>query len=356
MLKYKIALTVALCAATLAQAGEKLVGGPFVVHDTSKSATVVWIVKGADLGVGLSPDAYSTTTSSLRAEKVSLTNLKPATTYYYNVLGTEEGKGSFKTAPSGPASFMFVVYGDTRTRHELHKRIADAIAKTSPDFVVHTGDLVSNGTDTAQWPIFFSIERDLLRKTAFFPVLGNHERNCREFYEFFDATTPYYAFDWGSAHFTVLNSDLGNIALSEEAKERFWAEQLRWLEDDLKAHQKADFRFVTMHHPPFTAVKKRQGGNPQVQPMVPLFEKYNVTAVFNGHDHNYQHHLKNGVHYIVTGGGGAPLYPVDAPLKGITVKVASTENYVRIKVDGAKAHVEAIALDGHLIDRIELGQ
>ncbi len=126
------------------------------------------------------------------------------------------------------------------------------------------------------------------------------------------------------------------------------------MEDDLAASQEADFRFVTMHHPRFTAVKRRQGGHKPVADMVPLFEKHRVTVVFNGHDHNYQHHVKNGVRYVVTGGGGAPLYPVDGPLEGITQKVESTEHYVSVKVDGAKAAVEAIALDGHIIDRIEL--
>jgi len=52
-----------------------------------------------------------------------------------------------------------------------------------------------------------------LRQIAFFPVLGNHERNTRDFYEFFQATTPYYSFDWGNAHFTVLNSDIAKSAL-----------------------------------------------------------------------------------------------------------------------------------------------
>lgn len=80
-----------------------------------------------------------------------------------------------------------------------------------------------------------------------------------------------------------------------------------------------------------------------------------MAAVFAGHDHNYQHHLKNGVHYIVTGGGGAPLAPAEAPLPGnITLKVESVEHYVPIDVEGNQAHIPAIALDGHVIETIEL--
>jgi len=34
--------------------------------------------------------------------------------------------------------------------------------------------------------VFFEIERELLRNTAFYPSLGNHERNNRQFYDFFN--------------------------------------------------------------------------------------------------------------------------------------------------------------------------
>jgi len=36
--------------------------------------------------------------------------------------------------------------------------------------------------------------------------------------------------------------------------------------------------------------------NPEMAALVPLFEKQRLTAGFFGHDHNYQHYLKNGVH------------------------------------------------------------
>jgi hypothetical protein len=41
---------------------------------------------------------------------------------------------------------------------------------------------------------------------------------------------------------------------------------------------------------------------------------------------------------------------VDKPPQGITQKVAKTENFVRVRVDGKKAHVEAITPDGATID------
>jgi len=178
--------------------------------------------------------------------------------YYYNVKGLDEGRGSFKTAPRGTADFQFAVYGDTRTRHDVHRRVIAAVMKNGmPDFVLHTGDLVADGADPALWPVFFDIERELLRNVAFYPSLGNHERNNHQFYDFFNLTTPYYSFDWGKAHFIVLCSDIGNAATSNAARESFWTEQVRWLEEDLAKSQHADFRFVVTHHPPITAVAFR---------------------------------------------------------------------------------------------------
>ncbi len=370
-------LFIFLLAVAAIAAAQKIVGGPMALNVTPRSATVVWVVLSDQANLQPAAGGVPKTAPSLRVEKATFTGLQPGTRYDYYVGGQEAGRGSFLTAPAAPtgatsqttaaastappaqpappAPYHFTVYGDTRSRHDVHRRVMAAVVKHGiPDFVLHTGDLVADGNDSAMWPIFFDIERELLRHTAFFPSLGNHERNSREYYEFFRVDTPYYSFNWGNGHFIILNSDIGNAASSAHARETFWAEQTRWFAEDLAANQKADFRFVIAHHPPFSAVARRQDGNPWMTALVPLFEKYRVSAGFFGHDHNYQHYLKNGVHYIVTGGGGAPLYDVDKPAEGITVKVVSTEHFVTVAVDGKVAHIEAIAVDGKKLDEIEI--
>src|ERR1043165_8221374 len=140
---------------------EKIAGGPFVVNATSRSATVVWIVQTDELTLQGPGGEKPRTSPSLHVEKTTLTGLKPNTHYEYGVAGQGAGKGSFKTAPlnNDPAPYQFLVYGDTRTRHDVHRSVMGAIGKLgAPDFVLHTGDLVEDGTDSSLWPVFFDIE------------------------------------------------------------------------------------------------------------------------------------------------------------------------------------------------------
>ena len=103
-----------------------------------------------------------------------------------------------------------------------------------------------------------------------------------------------------------------------------------------------------------TAVASRQNDNKQMTALMPLFEKYHVTAGLFGHDHNYQHYLKNGIHYVISGGGGAPLYDVAMPPKDITIKVVSVENFITVSVNGNTAKVVVRAVDGSVLDTFDL--
>src|SRR5215472_2369408 len=155
-----------LVAANLASVGaqppapEKIVGGPYVVNASERSATVAWVVQSGEVAFGTEPGKANKSIPVLRVKKTMLNGLHPGTTYYYQAFPGDAGRGSFKTPPSGAAKFQFVVYGDTRTRHDVHRSVVQAMLKYSqPDFILHTGDLVENGNDSSLWPIFFDIER-----------------------------------------------------------------------------------------------------------------------------------------------------------------------------------------------------
>lgn len=340
-------------AALPAMAADEVVGGPFVVNVSARSAQIVWVVKSAEVTLSTQGGAPKSA-PILHSETVTFNGLKAGTTYEYAVPGHPNLKGSFRTPAPAGQNYEFVVYGDNRTRADVHRKVIQSLLKNAnPQFVVQTGDMVADGSDSTLWPVFFDIEHELLAKTVFFPSLGNHERNAKNYYDLLQVPT-FYSFNWGNAHFAVIDTDIANMAQGESARQAAWKEQVQWLEDDLKKNQSAEFRFVAGHHPPMTAVSNRQGDNPHVTALEPMFEQLHVTATFWGHDHNYQHYLKNGVHYVIAGGGGAPLYDVDKPPQGITIKVQSIENFVRVQVEGKVAHVAAMSPDGAKLDSFDM--
>src|SRR5215471_6019542 len=106
-------------------AGQKFAGGPYVVGVTSKSATVAWVVQVDEVTFRPPAGAAVLTAPALKVQTSTLTGLQPDTRYEYNVgSGGDEGKGYFKTAPSSSEmSYRFDVYGDNRTRPDVHAKV-----------------------------------------------------------------------------------------------------------------------------------------------------------------------------------------------------------------------------------------
>ena len=84
-----------------------------------------------------------------------------------------------------------------------------------------------------------------------------------------------------------------------------------------------------------------------------LFEKYKVNAVFSGHLHNYQRRVINGITYIITAGGGAPLYPMDGQDETRLAAVV-TYHFVDLTIDGKKLVGSVITPEGKEIDHFTI--
>src|SRR5262249_5231476 len=135
-------------------------------------------------------------------------------------------------------------------------------------------------------------------------------------------------------------TDITNISNSEAAQEAFSSEPVRWLEVDLRKSQSADFRFVSAHHPLVTAVERRQGDNPHMTTLMPVLERYKVTAASLATTTTIST-ISNTVFYSTTGGAAHPLYDLDRPPQGITKVVSRTENFMVVNVNGATVRLEA---------------
>lgn len=87
------------------------------------------------------------------------------------------------------------------------------------------------------------------------------------------------------------------------------AEQLAWLETELKRPRTTPFLVVMGHHPIYSDGK--HGDHPVlVRDWDPLFCKYRVDLYLAGHDHDLQHLEFEGhpTSFFLSGGGGADLY------------------------------------------------
>lgn len=265
----------------------------------SKPATASLILMEDGKIVGRMEDALFDNFHSIK-----LVNLKPNTEYRVQVrIDGKRAMCEFRTLDS--TEFKFVVYGDTRTNDEWHRMVAERIAQEEPAFVINVGDLVDSGDYEGCWDRFFDAVAELTSKVPYFPVLGNHERNATLYYFIFmnprgggDFERRWYSFNAGEVHFVILDS---NVPRGTPLME----EQTRWLIEDLEKNRDKKFKLVFFHHPFYT-------NTPNDEPTLEdewrgIFERYHVNAVFNGHIHDYERFFRNGIHYVVTGGGGAPL-------------------------------------------------
>jgi len=358
---------------------------PWVTLTTTDSATINW--RGEEKGSGSidyatssyfdTHHSYEKTIATTEAETyqhVRISGLESNTSYTYKVRpsGQESAFGdrSFRTMPvSGP--FTFVVVGDTREgvnypETKRFKYVADAIAKESDVlFVLHGGDFCRHDYEPS-WATFFKCAEKMLGKSAFFPAIGNHEyhepknknldeehyiecpQNCvpcnkcapgtdaANFRSAFDMPLN-YSFDCAGVRFIVLNSPDPNSTCCDDPHTtlKFSEEQAPWLEQLLM--DKMSKGSFTMHHHPIWDAGSTNSSS-KLEPWENLYHKYNISANFAGHTHNYQRYDISGIPYFVVGNGGAPNdYLTDSAKYAVGKEVALPMQlgYLKVTVDPA---------------------
>ena len=258
----------------------------------------------------------------------------------------------------GSGSLHFAVYGDTRTVADMHQKIIDLIAATDPELVLHSGDLW-DGYSAEQWKNIITSHANLetlLNDNLFLVTRGNHESGNAVLN--FSPTivrddSLVYSLTKGNVFFI-------SLAMNPESSEDFLSQALQ--SDEA---QNADWRVVLAHYPIYSAGSHGGNSMPGVEA---LFDEYGVDLFFCGHDHHYErsHHLRGGevidtsdelqadfgTVYIVTGGGGAPLYSVGDNKETHTAK--SIQHYVDVVASESSLVVTAIDKSGKTIDSFSI--
>ncbi|MBC7317932.1 metallophosphoesterase [Candidatus Bipolaricaulota bacterium] len=281
---------------------------------------------------------------------VRLTGLSQSTWYVYRLVfpdGSSTPIGTFRTAPTSGEPVTFGVISDTQWQWTGVNRVelvaqAMALDPWAFHFVLHAGDLVETPIPS-HWEFFFTSMAPILRWTPLLPVLGNHERNSLSYYQHF--TLPQGGGRFGERWWSLSWGDVLVVGLDSNAKSpRDYQEQVEWMRKILSGPE--PHKIVIFHHPVFSSDASYGPGSEGLQALWhPVFVELGVDLVFNGHAHNYERIERDGVTYLVVGGGGANLYPLsEERVPGSVVGVESWHFYVAVRADETGINVRVMGV------------
>jgi hypothetical protein len=218
-------------------------------------------------------------------------------------------------------TFCFAVLGDAEpgrfwfartlfgVRGVFEKQLCE-LQTHGVDFVLQLGDMVSRGSVRNYLRFFRTLERCPCR-IPYLSAIGNHDRRYphgrsdAELYGAVFGPTGYW-FERGAARFVVLDTSDGRLD----------AGRLAWLERVLDTDKR---KAVFTHIPPAglcawrdVSGRRRGAGGFQEggESFLCLMTRRKVDRVYFGHIHAFGVRDFSGVRYVLSGGGGSPLYPL----------------------------------------------
>ncbi len=251
------------------------------------------------------------------------------------------------------------VIGDFGGDTPEEAQVAALVAGFKPDLVVTVGDNNYPGGAAAtidknigkHYAKFIAPYRGAFGPGAtvnrFFPSLGNHDwvaAGAQPYLDYFElpGNERYYDLERGSVHLFFVDSDPHEPdGITRDSR------QALWLRDAL-ARSTAPYKWVLFHHPPFSS-----GPHGSTAELQWPFRAWGATALFSGHDHDYERLDVGGMPYVVVGTGGEHLYPFRAPVNGSVVRIEQ-HGALRIDVTRAGAGAEFVSASDPDRDRFAL--
>lgn len=252
--------------------------------------------------------------------------------------------------PLQEKSVRFAVIGDSgtgeRAQYEVAQRMEAYREATKFEFVIMLGDNIYGGHSP----------RDFVRKfeqpykplldagVKFYASLGNHDDpNDERLYKPFNmGGERYYAFRKGDVAFFALDSNYMDPA------------QLSWFDQNLKNSQGA-WKICFFHHPLYNDGRHHGADADLRSQLLPLFQRYQVDAVFSGHEHVYERiKPENNIYYFVLGSSGK-LMTNDFHSGGERIKgFDSDETFMLVEITADRLYFQTISRTGETIDAGEL--
>lgn len=241
---------------------------------------------------------------------------------------------------------QFIAFGDWGSGMLVQMRTAKAITdfyKKSPfEFVLTLGDNFYRDGNVKKYAEerFNKPYRHLLDNgVKFYASLGNHDYLGgfeQDQIAFFKMPKNYYDFVRGNVHFYAIDTN------------HFNGEQKSWLEKRL-SQSTEPWKIVYGHHPIYSSGEHGDSSHLK-QALQPVLEAHHVDFYLAGHDHDYERFApKNGVTYVVSGGGGASIRTFQAVKPGSVVRKA-THHFMVFEVMGNHLKFQVIDSSGKVID------
>ena len=307
----------------------RLLRGPYLQMPAPTSMTVRWRTDVA----GISRVQYGTESGNLYAwvegtvpttnHTVTLTNLTPATFYYYsigltNLTLTNGPSFRFRTPPvtGSREPFRVWVLGDCGYTNFSAVPVRDAYYNFATnrytDLWMMLGDnAYTGGTDGLYQNAVFNTYPTMLRQTPLVSTIGNQETAgsanpppTMAYLEIFSlpmnaelgglasGSERYYSFDYANVHFVCLDS----MSTSRATNSAMYL----WLQADLENNTN-DWLIAFWHHPPYSKGSNDSDVRTEQIEMrsnfVPLLEAYGVDLILSGHSHSYERSFLLDGHY-----------------------------------------------------------
>lgn len=258
--------------------------------------------------------------------EVRLTGLTPGDTLYYSIGSGDDvyAGGDAAHRLKMPKNLGHIqplriwVLGDSGTGNANAAAVKDAYlahtGSTHTDLWLMLGDNAYNtGTDDEYQAAVFDMYPELLRSSALWSTIGNHDRansilQTGIYYDIFtfptqaqsdgistgtdSGTEAYYSFDYANVHFVVLES--------HETNSTFRNGMINWLNNDLMMTD-ADWIIALWHHPPYSKGSHDSDTESRMvyvrENILQTLEGHGVDLVLTGHSHSYERSWLIDGHY-----------------------------------------------------------
>jgi predicted phosphodiesterase len=346
--------------------------------DFIAAAVTVAATSGSlDIGMGKTVAVY----------RANVEGLKPATHYLYRVGdGRNWGEwNGFRTASESARPFSFIYVGDAQNdiRSRWSRLIQAAYAKApQAAFVLHAGDLVASGYRDDLWGEWYDSMGFIAANIPTLAVPGNHELEkpagtpksgtlpaiWKQQFSYpqngpgLDDNESYFL-DYQGVRFISLNVNIMENEKNYDAVRPAIEKEAAWLEGALKSNPN-HWTVIYQHQGMYSMANNRNYVKMR-EALLPLYDKYGVDVVLQGHDHLYARSRKlaggkivaadaPGTIYMISV-SGPKMYEVDPRFEPLMAKVIPhTQMFQVIDVDGDRMTLKAYSSEGDLLDGFQL--